>query len=108
MQRKLKSFLPEAHWFCSKRSDEDYYNYEDPDYEEEDITPETKNRYIAEGRKRQDVAYRFAVVYGLASEDAEEWQQTYYNRLEELLTSCDKCVRNWHMGRRRFLKDISE
>jgi senataxin len=47
------------------------------------------------------------MVYGLSEEEAADWQERYRKRSNELLTTCDRCVRNWHIGRKRFLKEIS-
>jgi senataxin len=106
--RKIKAFPPDAHWFCPKRNEDDHLNYDEPDWEEDGVSIATKLKYIDEGRKRQSITYRFAIVYGLPPEDAEEWQSTYRERSGYFLSTCDKCVRNYHAGRKEFVKELSE
>jgi senataxin len=104
----LNSFPPGAHLFCAKRNDDDIVDYDNPDSEEDDISITQKHRLIAEGQKRRKVAYQFSLVFALSAEDVGEWQQAYVARVAVALTECDRCVRNYHMWRKPFLKELSE
>lgn len=108
----LKSWSTEYHWFCPKRRDDDSLNYDDPgasdtEEEEEHVTSEQKAKLIEESYRRTQIAYRLCMVYGLSEEEAADWQERHRKRSNELLTTCDRCVRNWHMGRKAFLKEVS-
>jgi senataxin len=80
---ELKSFPAEAHWFCPKRRDDDPIDYENPDEAEEEIL-------------------------GMDPEHSGTLREDYIQRLDQLLKACDKCVHNWHLGRKAFLKECSE
>jgi len=106
--RKLNSFPPGAHLFCPKRDNNDYADYDNPDFEEDDISIAQKHKFIADGEQRRKEAYQFSLVFALSAEEVGEWQQAYIARLAVALTECDRCVRNYHMWRKPFLKEISE
>ena len=104
------SFPTGAHWFCPRRQDDDDVDYEnlsepDPD---EDVTIAEKQKLIAESKARHDIAYKFSLILGLAPEVTGQMLRDYSERLGKLFTSCDKCVRNWHKGRKAYLKELSE
>ncbi|KAF8859379.1 hypothetical protein BDZ45DRAFT_621135 [Acephala macrosclerotiorum] len=105
---ELKSFPPAAHWFCPRRRDDDDINYDDPDEAEEEMSPETRRGLIEEAKRRHEVAYKYSLILGLAPDISGRLLVDYTQRLNELLTSCDKCVHNWHLGRKAYLKDLSE
>jgi senataxin len=105
---ELRSFHPDAHWFCPKRNDDDHIDYDHPYEPEEDMSPETKVELIQEGKRRHDVAYLFTIVFGLSPDVSGAHLTGYTPRMNQLLTSCDKCVYNWHIGRKPFLKDLTE
>lgn len=107
----METFPPAAHWFCPKRSDDDYTNYDDSDEDDEDASAALKKQCIAEGAQRRDCAYRFLISLGLTPEETAGTGGTveaYFERVNALLTHCDKCVRNYHMGRKDFLKYMAE
>src|ERR1700753_1700938 len=89
---ELRSFPPEAHWFCPRRNDDDQVDYDNPDEAEEDISPETKHELIQDAKRRHNVAYKFSLILGLAPEISGQLLQNYTRRLNRLLTKCDKCV----------------
>jgi senataxin len=105
---ELKSFPAEAHWFCPKRRDDDHIDYTHPDEAEEDMSPETKRELIHDAKRRHEVAYKYSIIFGLAPEDTEGMRDDYIRRLNQLLTTCDKCDYNWHAGRKSYLKELSE
>lgn len=102
---QLKGFPAEAHWFCPKRSDDDDIDYGHPDEAEEDMSPETKREAIQAAKERHDVAYKYSLVLGM---DLTPEQEDYRENLDNMLKSCDKCVYNWHMGRKAYLRELSE
>lgn len=106
--RELKSFPTGAHWFCPKRNDEDYADYSHPDDADEDMSAETKKELIQDAQRRQAVAYKSSLIIGLDPDAGGPMVVYYLERLNTLLTSCDKCVHNWHIGRKAYLKELAE
>jgi hypothetical protein len=57
-------------------------------------------------------AYRFMKVFGFDDDidpQVTAWKGALSKRLSEFLTTCDGCVRYYHMDRKRFLvKDLQE
>lgn len=108
--RRIQTFAPEAHWFCPKTSDNDFVNYWDPDVDEESATTIVKRQRIDEALMRQHTVYHFMRIFGCDAGDpqVEAWQRNYMKRLTELLEGCDKCVKSYHMDRKRFLSDLAE
>jgi senataxin len=102
---ELKSFDPDAHWFCPKRFDDDPIDYED-DNDEEGTCKETKQELIQDAKKRHEVAYGFSLILGLAERAPEQLLEEYRNRLDHLMTTCDQCVHGWHQGRKSYLKQL--
>ena len=105
---ELKSFSLEAHWFCPKRNDDDHIDYDNPTEPEEDMSPETKLKLIEDAKNRHNVAYKYSLILGLAPEVSGVLLEDYTQRLNKLLTGCDKCVHHWHMGRKAYLKELAE
>ena len=105
---ELKNFSPEAHWFCPKRNDDDHIDYDNPAEPEEDMSPETKLELIEDAKYRHKVAYKYSLILGLAPEVSGVLLEDYTQRLNKLLTGCDKCVHQWHMGRKTYLKELAE
>lgn len=69
------------------------------------MSPETKREAIQAAKERHDVAYKYSLVIGL---DPGPYRDEYSNQLDNLLKRCDKCVYSWHMGRKAFLRELSE
>jgi senataxin len=107
-QSELKSFPADAHWFCPKRNDDDHIDYDNASEPEEDMSPETKLELIQDAKRRHEVAYKYSIIFGLSPEVSGVLLEDYIRRLNTLLTSCDKCVHNWHMGRKAYLKELAE
>jgi senataxin len=108
LYRELKSFPTGAHWFCPRRHKEDHIDYDNPDEPEEDMSLETKHQLIEDAKRRHKVAYRYSLILGLAPEVSGTLSKDYIDQLDEQLTTCDKCVHNWHMGRKPYLKELAE
>lgn len=72
------------------------------------MSAETKQEQIRDAKIRHEKAYRYAVVLGLSPEIAGRSLEDYTRRLNALLSICDKCVHNWHLGRKTYLKELSE
>jgi senataxin len=69
---------------------------------------ETKQEYIEDGKKRYKAAYKFSLILGMAPEVSGHLATSYTQRLNGLLQKCDKCVHNWHQGRKAYLKELAE
>ncbi|TVY81330.1 Helicase SEN1 [Lachnellula suecica] len=104
LRSQIKGFK-DLHWFCPKQSDDDTTDYENPDEAEEDVSPETKHELIQGAKERHPIAYKYSIIFGMGPSDE---QTEYTQRLNKLLESCDKCVHNWHMGRKEYLRVLSE
>jgi hypothetical protein len=77
----------------------------DDETDEEDATAADKERRRIDAQKRTDTVYAFVQVFGLPPEtdpQIEAWIQNYQPRLDSCLRDCDRCTKNWHMGRKRF------
>jgi len=105
---EIKSFPSGSHWFCPRRNDDDLIDYDEPDEPEEDMSAATKHEMIQDGKKRHAIAYKFSIILGLDPEISRELRDAHFGHLDKLFTSCDKCVRNWHRGRKSYLKDLAE
>ncbi|KAL7621310.1 DEAD-box type RNA helicase [Parahypoxylon ruwenzoriense] len=104
---KLRSFPPESHLCCPKVSDEDDENYDDYDAPGR-IRFAEKQLRILQGRDRLDQTYLCSLILGLPAESAGDMGHEFGLRTNAFLKGCATCVRNWHKGRRPFLKDISQ
>jgi len=107
---ELSTFPPAAHWFCPIQDSEDATDYEnlDQDGDENGISLEIKKERIEEAKGRHDVAYKCSLIFGLGSEGMGSMKEDYRQRLNNYLTGCDRCIRNWHLGRKAYLKELSE
>ncbi len=105
---ELSAFPPKAHWFCPRQYDEDYTDYDHPDEPDDNISAEVKQKLIGDSKKRHNVAYQYALVFGESPDVVGNMVDDYLKKLNKLLSACDKCVHNWHMGRKAFLADVAE
>jgi senataxin len=118
LYRQLTNNWPRgSHWFCPKRRDDDPLNYDDPEVsededEEEHVTSAEKANLIAESDERLKTAYKLFELHIYEMADMEDalldTRMNHRGRSQDLLTTCDRCVRNYHMGRKPFLKEFSE
>ncbi|KAI1080439.1 SEN1 N terminal-domain-containing protein [Whalleya microplaca] len=104
---QLHAFPHEAHLFCPKISEDDEEIYEDLE------TPGTisvaeKQQRIRQGKERLDQMYLCSLILGLEEEAAGTLGPEFGVRTNNFLKSCATCVRNWHKGRKPFLKHISQ
>lgn len=72
------------------------------------MSPDTKRELIQDAKRRHNVAYKYSIILGLAPEDTADMREPYLERMNALLETCDKCGYNWHMGRKQYVKEISE
>ncbi|KAI5867802.1 SEN1 N terminal-domain-containing protein [Durotheca rogersii] len=105
--RKLQEIPPEFHLCCPKISSDDEENYDDLDAPG-GISAAEKRRRILQGKERLDQTYSCSLILGMAAESDGGMGRQFGQRTSAFLTSCSTCVRNWHKGRRPFLKDISQ
>lgn len=105
----LEAIPEEAHLLCPKVNDFDIRNgYDEPDEPGEDITVEEKTRRIQDGEERLKTSYQLAFILGLQQDQVGSWSLVWKTRVENCLTKCDQCVRNWHSGRASFLRSVLE
>ncbi|KAI1379674.1 SEN1 N terminal-domain-containing protein [Hypoxylon crocopeplum] len=104
---KLREFPQQAHLCCPKTSEEDDEIYDDPDASS-NIAVTEKEKRIQEGKDRLDQTYLCSLILGLEAEAAGNLGHEFGLRTNSFLTGCASCVRNWHKGRKPFLKDIAE
>jgi len=71
------------------------------------MSAETKRETIQDAKRRHNVAYRYSLILGMPDELAGNLRDQYTQRLDDLLTTCDKCIHNWHLGRKPYLKDVA-
>lgn len=101
----------DAHWFCPKRSDDDdvdYHNLEPAAEGSPDMNPAMKLELLKDAKDRQDVAYKYTIALGLDNAGAARMLTDYTQRVDTLLSTCSDCIRNYHMGRKAYLKYLHE
>jgi len=86
----------------------DYHNFETPTDGTVDMSPEAKRELIEEGKQRQDTAYKYSIGLGLDASSSANLFTDYALRKDVLLTSCSDCIRNYHMGRKAYLRYLHE
>ncbi|KAB5560107.1 SEN1 N terminal-domain-containing protein [Coniochaeta sp. 2T2.1] len=104
----LQAVPEDTHILCPKVSDDDPNDYKEPGEPGEDITVEEKKKRIADADKRLGVAYRLSLMLGLNAEQMKTWLENWALRVEGSLRTCDQCIRNWHLGRDKFLNSVSQ
>ncbi|RYP68305.1 hypothetical protein DL770_008468 [Monosporascus sp. CRB-9-2] len=104
---ELRSIPPECHMCCPKISDEDEEDYDDLEAPSE-LSNAEKEQRVADGKKRLDLLYDCSLILGLPAGSAPTLSDEFYKRSNAFLRACAGCVRNWHKGRRPFLKRLSE
>ncbi|KAI1454093.1 SEN1 N terminal-domain-containing protein [Annulohypoxylon moriforme] len=104
---KLRGFPQEAHTCCPRISDEDDEIYEDIDAPSK-ITVAQKEERIRQGKERLEQAYTCSLILGLEEGVAGNLGSEFVERTSKFLKACATCVRNWHKGRKTFLKGIGE
>ncbi|OTB03958.1 hypothetical protein M426DRAFT_321255 [Hypoxylon sp. CI-4A] len=104
---ELQAIPSEFHLFCPRISEDDEEVYDNPDSPTK-ISASEKEQRIQEGKDRLDLTYRCSLILGVGEEAAGNLPHQFGLRTNAFLQSCANCVRNWHKGRRGFLKIISQ
>ncbi|KAI1392297.1 SEN1 N terminal-domain-containing protein [Hypoxylon trugodes] len=104
---QLSEFPNETHLCCPRISEDDDELYDDPDAPSK-ITLAQKEERIQQGKDRLTQTYLCSLVLGLEKETAGKLAYEFGYRVTVFLKCCATCVRNWHKGRRAFLKDIAQ
>ena len=104
---ELRDIPLECHMCCPKVSDDDEEDYDDLE-NPGDISIEDKTKRVEEGKKRLDLLYDCSLILGLPAGSAPVLSNEFSKRSNAFLRACAGCVRNWHKGRRPFLKRLSE
>ncbi|KAI0169773.1 SEN1 N terminal-domain-containing protein [Hypoxylon sp. FL1284] len=104
---RLRNFPKGAHLCCPKVSEDDDENYDDPDAASS-ISSALKVQRIQDAKDRLDQAYRCSLILGLPADATGGLGDQFEKRVGNCLQECPPCVRNWHKGRRPFLKEVSQ
>lgn len=72
------------------------------------MSPEAKKELIEEGRQRHDIAYKYSIILAVDEQVAGDMLRSFTQRLNHMLSNCAGCIRNWHMGRKAYLKELQE
>ncbi|KAI0147492.1 SEN1 N terminal-domain-containing protein [Xylariaceae sp. FL1272] len=105
---KLEGIPDGCHLFCPKVSFDDEEVYDSPDVATEGLTKEEKVQRIKDGRVRLDSMYHCSLILGLDRENAGELRNRFDTMCDTYLRTCSECARNWHKGRKQFLKEMGE
>lgn len=105
---KLEQIPLQVHLLCPKLSDDDVENYDDIDDLETGIDREEKKKRIEDGSNRLRITYWNSLILGYDPDKAGVWLQHFVERIQFCLNSCEKCVLNWHMYRKKYLSEFAE
>ncbi|KAI1140738.1 SEN1 N terminal-domain-containing protein [Hypoxylon sp. FL0543] len=103
---KLRDFPEENHLCCPRISEDDSEIYDDPDAPSK-LSAAEKEQRIQEGKERLHQTYVCSLILGIEEESAGDLGHEFGRRVNAFLKSCATCVRNWHKGRKPFLKEIA-
>ncbi|KAI2617097.1 SEN1 N terminal-domain-containing protein [Hypoxylon sp. NC1633] len=104
---QIRQVPPETHVCCPRISEEDDEIYEDPGAVTS-ISVAEKEQRIEAGSARLVQIYTCSTILGMGPEWAGDMNNEFRNRTNAFLRSCPNCVRNWHKGRKTFLKDLNQ
>ncbi|KAI0838252.1 SEN1 N terminal-domain-containing protein [Hypoxylon sp. FL0890] len=103
----MRGYPEEFHLCCPRISEDDDEIYDDPDAPSK-IGAAEKEKRIQEGEIRLNTVYTCSLILGVGEESAEGLGHEFGGRINTFLKSCATCVRNWHKGRKSFLKSVAE
>lgn len=92
------------HLLCPKLSDDDDEDYDDLTESSEEVSLEEKKQRVEDGNDRLDVTYWNCLLMAYGHDGGGEFLRQWNKRVEQNLHSCDKCVTNWHMNRKKYLR----
>ena len=105
--RKFRKIKKGLHLLCPKVSDDDTEDYDDPE-PSPDLSADEKKRRKEDAEERFVIVAWTSLVFGAGQDKAGIWLVNFSERLEQCLQTCDKCVLNWHMRRKKLLEILSE
>ncbi|TDZ34209.1 Helicase SEN1 [Colletotrichum spinosum] len=105
---KFSRIPAEVHLLCPKVDEEDFEDYEDLTTDGDDVSVEQKKKRVEEGKKRLDIVYWTSLLLAYGKDKAGVWLTEWGNRMALNLHNCDKCVLNWHMHRKQYLRTFAE
>jgi senataxin len=105
---KFEAFPADLHMLCPKVDDDDQEDYTKLDDGFSSMTRSDKERRIQDGIERRRTTLWNSILFALEASRTQEKLEAYSLRLEHALTSCDKCIMNWHMGQTPFLREVQE
>lgn len=109
---KLRELPEDIHLFCPREGgdssvyyDEDRASY---DTEEDDQAKEQRRAHIEEAEKRKWIALDSLQILAYDGEEAEPHKQWVLKRMNEIMASCDVCVRRFHQCRTEWRQRLEE
>ncbi|KAH6662222.1 helicase SEN1 [Plectosphaerella plurivora] len=102
--KRLEKVPESPHLLCPKVDDDDEEDYEDLTTPGETITIEEKKQRVKDGEERLEIAYWNSLLMAYGRDGAGVWLKEWDRRVTPNLHSCDKCVTNWHMNRKKYLQ----
>ncbi|KAL3303993.1 helicase sen1 [Colletotrichum asianum] len=106
--RKFGQIPPDVHLLCPKVDEDDYEDYDDVDSAGEEISALQKKERVEAWKKRLDIVYWTSLLLAYGKDKAGVWLEEWGKRMAINLHNCDKCVMNWHMHRKKYLRVFAE
>lgn len=106
--RKFSKIPKDLHLLCPRISDDDLEDYDKPDPQYSNISPEEKRRRQQAAEERFEIVAWTSLIFGYDKTKAGIWLEKFSSRMEHCLQTCEKCVLSWHMGRNKIKTTISE
>ncbi|KKF96084.1 Helicase SEN1 [Ceratocystis platani] len=104
---ELENIAPELHILCPMTHADDPENYAETE-PTSGITAEEKKKRLEDAKERINITMWNSLLFGVERKKVEQWLETYASRLQNALSSCDACIKNWHRCRKSFLIGLSE
>ncbi len=105
---KFDSISPDLHILCPKVDDDDEEDYTKLEDGFSSLTRFDKEKRIQDGVERRRTTLWNSILFALEASHSKAKLDAYSQRLEHALSSCDKCIMNWHMGQNPFLQEVQE
>ncbi|KAG7138890.1 hypothetical protein HYQ45_003936 [Verticillium longisporum] len=101
--KKFQKIPEEAHLLCPKVDDDDEEDYDDP-AASDTLSADDKKKRIQDGQDRIEIVYWTSLLMAYGKDKAGVWLSDWTDRMATYMHTCDKCVLNWHMNRKKFIR----
>jgi len=101
----------DLHWFCPRHSPDDNGHYYPEDLLNKSSTrddTDERSKRIVDAERRKALVFESFTIFAYDGEQAVEPQKWLENHLNEQMTQCDVCVREFHRGRRDLKQKLIE